>query len=193
MVGSAAAVNGRTDFETPFSTTWRHRTTGSVNGQDGWHSLSVPPHLTKGYDQEVVDNATYGGQNPETADLVPSFGAQSLRVSNCGDRGLWRVRVSDVLRPVANPAGEAQDNTVFYGTFDFIPTSADYQPGLQISVSPDNGSGGRMSFVGLKDTQDGIFIRFFETDADAVIVAHVVGTYDRDEVHTIQFLIEFVP
>ena len=51
--------------------------------------------------------------------------------------------------PPVTPAGEAESNTVFTYEFSFISTVTTYQPGLNVSVSPDDGSGGRMLRVDL--------------------------------------------
>jgi hypothetical protein len=84
---------------------------------------------------------------------------------------------------------------VFDGTFQFTSTSFDEQPGLSIRVSPDDGHGGRMSYLRLDDTPNGIKATFFDAGADGSFEGHGydAGTYSRDEVHTVRFLIEFVP
>ena len=70
-VGLAGAGSYTTGFES--------FTTGTVDGQDGWHS-AVPgdiPALPNGYDQAVVDNSGFTPQ-----DGGAGFGTNSLRVSN---------------------------------------------------------------------------------------------------------------
>jgi hypothetical protein len=202
----SAGTYGPTGFETPnFTTTfdggagWPAGTVGTRSpgaNQDGWHS-AVPgdiPALPTGYDQQVVNNSTYGGQNPATADPTgPNFGTQSLRVSNYLSEKTGEFYYQTYSAPTPDAAGEGQTNTVFDGSFDFISTSPNFQDGLQVSVSPDNGSGGRMSYVGLKDTPAGIDITFYEVDASGNFVGHDVGTYSRNQKHTIRFLIQFVP
>jgi hypothetical protein len=180
MVGAAGADTYTTGLES--------FVTGSVNGQEGWHSLPVPPALPNGYDQEVVNNDTYGGQNPGS-----EFGLQSLRVSNALAETTGEFENQTYSPSTPNPAGEAQNNKVFDGTFEFISTSADYQPGLSIRLSPDNGHGGRMSYLRLNDTPEGIQATFYDAAADGSFQPYDAGTYTRDEVHTVQFLIEFVP
>ena len=73
---------------------------------------------------------------------------------------------------MTQPAGENLDNTEFTAQFSFIsvfPSSphpaAPLQPSpcLRISVSPDNGHGGRMSYIGLDDLADGIHVIFYDT------------------------------
>ena len=210
-VGLAGAGSYTTNLESPaFSTTfdgglgWPAGTVGQRTelggpNQNGWHS-AVPgniPALPTGYDQQVVNNSTYGGQNPATADPTgPDFGTQSLRVSNYITEKTAEFYFQTYSAPTPDPAGESTTNptnTVFDGSFDFISTSANVQEGLQVSVSPDNGSGGRMSYVGLTDTAEGIDIVFYETDTNGNFVGYDVGTYSRTEKHTIRFLIQTVP
>ena len=199
--GVSAGTYGPTGFESPtFSTTTGPPTqpAGSVNGQNGWHSL-MPGQIPygnpdpqsvwgHGYDQEVVNNATYGSQ-----DGGAGFGDQSLRISNAYTEPSGEFLYQTYSPSTADPAGETNTNHVFDGTFQFIPTQANQQSDLFVSVSPDNGTGGRMSYVGLRDTANGIHINFFETAADGTFVQHSVGDYDRTAVHTIRFLIETIP
>ena len=176
VVGAAGAVGTySTDLET-FSL-------GSVDTQDGWHSQPVPPALPNGYDQEVVDNDTYGGRDPGS-----EFGAQSLRLSNALAETTGEFENQTYSPSVADPAGETEDNTVFDGSFEFTSTDLDQQPGLSIRVSPDNGHGARMSYLRLNDTPTGILATFADANPDGTFNLVDVGTYSRDEVHTVRFL-----
>ncbi len=160
---------------------------GTVDGQDGWHS-AVPgdiPALPNGYDQAVVNTSSFGSP--------AGFGTKALRVSNAYTEPSGEFFFQTYSPSVADPAGETQTNQVFDGTFQFIPTTSSQQSDLFVSVSPDNGSGGRMSYVGLRDTATGIHINFYETDANGGFVEHSVGDYDRTSVHTVRFLIQTVP
>jgi uncharacterized repeat protein (TIGR01451 family) len=61
-------------------------------------------------------------------------------------------------------------------------------------ISPDDGEGGRMSFVGLRDTPAGIRATIFDTpDVDGAFVPYDAGTYSRTQVHTVRFWIKLVP
>ena len=157
------------------------------DGQDCGHR-GVPgdiPALPDGYDQAVVDTSAYGSP--------PGFGSKALRVSNANSEATAEFEYQTYSAPTPDPAGETQANKVFDGTFQFRSTSAAHQPGLNVSVSPDNGHGARMSFVSLEDTPSGIKITFFDAQADGSFRAHEVGTYSRTDVHTVRFLIETVP
>jgi uncharacterized repeat protein (TIGR01451 family) len=50
-----------------------------------------------------------------------------------------------------------------------------------------------MSFIGLKDTESGIDVIFYDTDPDGQFVRHDLGTLPRDAVHKIKFWIKLNP
>ena len=50
-----------------------------------------------------------------------------------------------------------------------------YVPGLFVTVSPDDGQGGRMSRLRFDDTEDGIKVSF----ADATFIDQTLDTLDR--------------
>ena len=140
-----------------------------------------------------MDNSLYANYVANGAGL---FGAQSLRVSNAYTEPSGEFLFQTYSKSTAENAGEGLNNTVYTGEFQFIPTTDQFQPNLYVRVSPDNGTGGRMSFVGLRDVQDGvndgIQMTFFDTDAAGAFVPHPLGVYPRDEVHSIKFSIKFV-
>jgi hypothetical protein len=205
LAGAAGADNYATGLEAPvFSTTWTgpggtSENPGTVNGQDGWHSATKTdiPALPNGYDQAVVDNSLYPNY---VANGGGAFGQQSLRVSNAYTEPSGEFFFQTYSKSTTQNAGEGLANTVYTGEFQFIPTTDQFQPNLYVRVSPDNGTGGRMSFVGLRDVQngtnDGIQMTFFDTSGDPNVnqgfVGYDLGTYPRDEVHTIKFDIKFV-
>jgi uncharacterized repeat protein (TIGR01451 family) len=158
---------------------------GTVNGQDGWHS-AVPgnvPALPNGYDQAVVSS---GG--------VAGFGARSLRHSNAYSENTGEFEFQTYSRSNAVNAGEALPNTEFVGEFQFTSTSDELQDQLHMRMSPDDGHGGRMSFVGLRDTAAGIQATIFDTpEADGDFMSYPAGIYSRDAVHTVRFLLQLVP
>ena len=67
------------------------------------------------------------------------------------------------------------------------------QPGLAVTVSPDSGNGGRMSFLRLRDTPAGLAIDFNEvrTDNDFYDVEIAQGL-DRTVPHTVRISMDFV-
>jgi uncharacterized repeat protein (TIGR01451 family) len=185
VCGVAAADTVTTIFEPP---TFH---LGSVNGQDGWKS-AVPgdiPSLPFGYDQEVVANAGAPG----------TFGTQSLRMSNAWnpapDTFPPEYHYQTYSKPTTVPAGESLANTEYTAQFSFISLHPDrLQPGLRMDVSPDMGEGGRMSYIGLTDTEDGIEITFFDTpEVNGDFQGYDLGTVPRNVVHTIRFWMKLNP
>ena len=186
--GAALADTVSTNFEPPGFTAGQ-----SVNGQGGWKS-AIPgdiPSLPHGYDQQVVAN------NGAPA----SFGDQSLRLSNAysigPENGPPEFHFQTYSKPTTDAAGEDLTDSVYTAQFSFISLSSQEQPRLQISVSPDMGEGGRMSFIGLNDTKtdkaDGIDVTFYDTNADGDFVPYDLGILRRDKPHTIKFWMKLNP
>jgi uncharacterized repeat protein (TIGR01451 family) len=138
------------------------------------------PH---GFDQEVVHNTS-----------APSeFGEQSWRFSNAYTTTEFEGQTQS--NATAEAAGENLPNTEYTAQFSFISLKpAVEQPGLMVSISPDNGIGARMSYIGLEDTTGGIRVLFYDTPApDGEFVAYDLGTLAREEPHTIKFWIRLNP
>jgi uncharacterized repeat protein (TIGR01451 family) len=187
--GVAVADTVGTNFEPPTFTANQ-----SVNGQDGWKS-AVPgniPSLPFGYDQRVVTN---------TPPAPAVFQSQSLRLSNAygtaPDTFPPEYHYQTYSKPTTVPAGESLANTEYTAQFSFISIHPDReQPGLKISVSPDMGEGGRMSYIGLTDTAAGIEVSFFDTpevDGEVTFAGYDLGTLPRNAVHTIKFWMKLNP
>jgi uncharacterized repeat protein (TIGR01451 family) len=184
--GVARADTVESNFEAPLF----HL--GSVNGQDGWKS-AVPgdiPSLPFGYDQRVVTNS---GAPPE-------FGGQSLRLSNalnqCLECGPPEFHFQTYSKPTKVPAGAGLPNTEYTAQFSFISVKPkEEQPGLDVSVSPDEGEGGRMSYIDLEDTSKGIQVTFYDTPEvkSEPFVGYDLGILPRDVPHTIKFWIKLNP
>lgn len=135
-----------------FTTGFESFTLGSPNGQEGWNITNAS------YDVEIVEV-------PRTEPEFSIFGGQALRLSNAvtsGSFGDW-LFASAVAVPVgetrALPTGSPRNNH-FEVSFHFGTTLATEQPNLQVSLSPDNGVGGRMSFLRFEDRADGLAIVF---------------------------------
>jgi hypothetical protein len=171
LSAGASADTITTDFE-GFSP-------GSVDEQFGWHSAEPGdvPALPNGYDQEVFS---------------AGFDGQALRHSNAYNEPTGEFEYQTYSQSNAEDAGEDLTNKVFIGEFEFTSTSPDLQDGLMMKMSPDDGHGGRMSYVRLLDQTDGIHATFFDTDADGTFHGYDAGVYARDQVHTVRFEIEFV-
>lgn len=91
--------------------------------------------MTGGYDVTITD-----GDDP------------ALRISNAVTSGSFGDHLfSPTLDVAATEAGPAQ---TFTATFVLEPVAL--QPGLRVTVSPDNGQGGRGGFLAIEHTADGI-------------------------------------
>ena len=125
---------------------------GDINGQDGWSK-------TGPYDAAVVAGTG-----------VPGFGDQSLRISNAATSGSFGDQTFSKL--LAEEAGEtdaysptptATRHPYFSATWEVasaVPGAE--QPGLSVVASPDRGDGGRMSWLQMRDTADGLEINFYD-------------------------------
>ena len=178
--GVAAADTVRTNFE---ASTFH---LGSVNGQDGWKS--APPGtvtgVPHGFDQEVVANTSAPAE----------FGAQSFRFSNAYATTVFEGQTRSSTTTEA--AGESLANTEYIAQFSFISTDPTaVQPGLAMSISPDNDhTGARMSYIGLRDTAEGINVSFFDTPTPSgEFTAYDLGTLPRDRPHTIKLWLKLIP
>lgn len=176
-VGAFADTVGPINFESPTYTL------GNINGQNGWMK-------TGSYDVEVANTSAFTNASGF------GFGAQALRVSNSITSGAFG---DQTFSPgLTNPANETSP-THFEASFSIGSTQAIQQPGLFLSVSPDDGTGGRMSYAGFDDQADGIHVIFYDvTDAGpyptvANFNEHDVATLNRTSAHTVKFVIDLVP
>lgn len=167
---------GPINFESPY-------TTGNINGQSGW--MKTGPYSVEVANVSAFSNASGFG-----------FGNQALRLDNSVTSGSFG---DQTFSPgLTNPSSETS-NSHFEASFDIGSTQATQQPGLFLSVSPDDGNGSRMSYVGFDDQADGIHVIFYNaTDPGPLgTVANFnstdLATIDRTSKHTIKFVIDLVP
>lgn len=151
---------------------------GSVNGQAGWKS-------TGNYDQEVVDN-TYG---------FAGFGCKTLRLSNARTTGSFG---DQTFSDTTAPAGESSTSTVndhYEASFDIASTKPNEQTNLALSISPDDGTGNRMSYLRLEDRADGVHVFFDDvsgtSEATLSFDETEIATLSRTQPHTIKFVIDY--
>ena len=155
---------------------------GTIDGQQGWMK-------TGAYDVAVANVATF----PDAAGY--GFGTQALRLSDAVTSGGFG---DQTFSPgLASPAGESPLNTHFEATFKIGTTQASTQSGLHMSVSPDNGSGARMSYLRFEDQADGVHV-FFDDVTDPGPIRTVanfnetdIATLNWTSAHTIRFSINF--
>jgi hypothetical protein len=146
---------------------------GSIAGQHGWSDRT-----NSNIDQAVVNN-TYG---------FATFGPKLLRMSNA-----WTTDGFDqVYMPrMANAVGETLAQKHFEYSFDFasaVPTAQ--QSGLQVAVSPDDGGGGRMSYLKLTDESGGISIYFSNA---SFRLSRIARNVNRAVPHRIKLTLDAVP
>jgi len=175
-LGAASAGSLAITFEQP------GYTPGNINGQQGWSK-------TGGYDAVVTNAAGAGGS------------AQSLRISNGITSGSFGDQT--FTPPLGVPAGEstvAGANDQFDVSFDFRPVVDTLQNGLFISVSADNGSGGRMSWLGMgEDAAKGLYLGFYDwnkalndANQDPWVYQLLASHLDMSVWHNVAVNIEFV-
>lgn len=159
-------------------------TTGNINGQQNWMK-------TGSYDVAVT--AVSGFSNASGF----GFDTQALRLSNAETSGSFG---DQTFSPgLSSPAGEGLANKHFEASFDIGSTQVGQQTGLFLSVSPDDGNGSRMSYVGFEDQSDGIHVIFYDvtnpgpSGAVASFNSHDIATINRTSKHNIKFVIDFVP
>ena len=132
----------------------------SINGQNGW-GVSNPA-----YDQKMVDfddNTVWRVSNAVTSG---SFGDMPFAPR------LGGLPTDTVLNPTNHSpgafAGENRTGTtldVFKGKFSFRSATGAPQLGARITVSADNGQGGRQSFIAINDTGAGLEISTSDVDS----------------------------
>jgi len=162
-----------------------------IHNQDGWTSSGAAGSGCGVYDHAVSSSFS-----------TPTFGSQSLRISNAVTSGCFGDMT--FAKPLVNAVGEtgAGAGSFPIGTLqkqfvmEFDVTSAvpvAEQPGLFMSISPDRGDGSRMSYLGFADSPTGIRINFFDvqgTGNPANFVETVLGTFARDQIHRIKLVFE---
>ncbi len=188
-VASAASV-GPITFAAP------QYSLGSINGQQGWMKLGP-------YDANVVNVAGI----PAAAHY--GFGAQALQISDATTSGSFG---DQTFSPgLVQPAGEATGIRHFQASFAIGASQAAHTgtgtPGpdgtcpscLHVSVSPDNGTGARMSYLRFEDQPNGIHV-FFDDVTDTGPIGSVanfnetdVATLSRSRAHRITFSMTLKP
>ena len=159
-------------------------TLGNINGQQGW--MKTGP-----YDANVASVAVF----PDASGY--GFGSQALRISDAVTSGSFG---DQTFSPgLASPAGESAVNRHFEASFRIGTTQASQQPGLHMSVSPDDGQGSRMSYLRFEDQLDGVHV-FFDDVTDPGPLGTVatfnetdIATLTRTVAHRIKFSLDLKP
>ena len=151
--------------------------TGSINGQQGW--MKTGP-----FDATVNNVAQRYG-----------FGNQALRISDAVTSGSFG---DQTFSPgLASAAGESTNMKLFNSSFRVGTTQDALQPGLHVSVSPDSGDCGRMTYVRFEDQVDGVHVFFDDVTnpgpvgTESTFNETDIATLDRLSAHTIAFSVRF--
>ena len=172
--------------------------TGPIAGQDGWtgYTSGIPGSPGNGgFDEGIV--ATSGFYSPAPA----GFGPQAFRISNAYASG---IQAGQTMSAQVTPAGENQPESEFITTLSFITAKPTYQPGLYMTISPGDGIGGRISWLGLTDQPAGspgcasaagcTLVTFADSpDLAGDFVYHAIATLPDGVPHTITLSIKFNP
>jgi len=185
-------VGGRYAHADANATDFENFALGDVNGQNGWasgHGSSFCPV----YDVALVAN-TYG---------YPSFGTQSLRISNAITCGSFNDQTFSPS--LADEAGETSAGTgsfsggvrqpYFEAQWDFASTvPGSEQPGLSVVASADRGDTMRMSWIQMQDTPTGLQVNFEDYQHSLLnFVSTPIATgLDRTVPHTIKMTVQFI-
>jgi hypothetical protein len=157
---------------------------GNIDGQNGWQK-------TGAYDAAVAAVSLF----PAAAGY--GFGTQALRISDAVTTGAFG---DQTFSPgLANPASESTGNSHFEASFSIGTALSTQQPGLHLSVSPDDGQGSRMSYLRFEDQPDGVHV-FFDDVTDpgpfptvATFNETDIATLSRGSAHTIRFSLDLKP
>jgi len=176
---ASADLVGPITFESP------SYTTGDINGQQGWSK-------TGPYDVAVAQTAGFPGAKPGIL-----FGKQALRVSDAVTSGSFGDQTFSPA--LDDPAGESVRNKSFDMGFLVTTTQTTQQPGLHMSVSPDQGDGSRVSYLRFEDQAEGVHV-FFDDVTDPGPLGTVanfnetdIATMKRGVAHLILMSIDFKP
>ena len=143
---------------------------------------------TRGYDAQVV------------ATSVPTFGDQSLQISDATTSGSFG---DQTFAPgLTQPASETS-NPYYTASFSIDTATATPNDGLHMSVSPDNGQGGRMSYLRFEYHASGNLVHVFFDDSNqsspcftagcATFTETQIATFAPNTVKTFTFAIHLVP
>ena len=157
---------------------------GDINGQMGW--TKTQPGLRR----EGGRQSRPTRPRPRTTSTT-----QALRLSDAVTSGSFG---DQTFSPgLAQPAGEPPLKTALQRDVLDRHALATEQPGLHMSVSPDNGSGARMSYLRFEDHSDGVHV-FFDDVTNPGPVGHAsnfsdtdIATLSRTRAHSIRFSITF--
>jgi hypothetical protein len=164
---------------------------GPTIDPSNWTSLDPGVFTYTNFDIAIED--------PTSGVWGSTFGNRAMRISN----SVISLAFGNQMQSpsLANEAGEtaAADSphsggtrqTRFAGSLTFASVTQAYQPGLAITISPDEGQGTRMSFFRLRDEPAGLQVSVVYSIPDGSTVEEIVATgLSRTEVHTLEYSID---
>ncbi len=158
----------------------------SINGQGGWIATNA------NWDEEIVNLSGNKVWRVSNSFVTGSFQDQPIAPGTnlyAGESG--SNHDLDNAGPVTNR---------FYASFDFWSVTGGPQSGLNLTISPDCGTGKRQSFVNITDSGTGLKIGFFDTQDNHPATnpnggfefTQVALGLSYGDVHSIAFDITFV-
>lgn len=183
VVGSASAAPVTTS-----TTTFDTFTNGSVDAQGGW-AVSNPA-----FDQAVTDlgsgNKALRLSNKVTAG---SFGDMPFAPRPGGVPSLPSDPTNSQPSFFAGESSTGANYNRFIGSFDFRSVSTSLDSGARITISPDNGAGGRQGFIALASTAAGVTVETFDvTAAGDFVLQPTLGTVAFASWHNLRYEIDFL-
>ncbi|MGE3935696.1 MAG: PEP-CTERM sorting domain-containing protein [Rhodospirillaceae bacterium] len=189
MIAAPASAS----FIPNYSTDFDSFALGTINGQDGWSAnrASSPP-----WDEAIVSLG--GGNNVWRISNQVNSGTFSDQPFAPRPGGIPTVTTTLAGVTNGNPqefAGQSStgaQHRTFFAEFDFKSATDTPQDGARITISPDNGNGGRQAFAALRDTGTGVAIDTFDVDAGGGFSSAVtIGTVSYGAFHTLRIEIDF--
>jgi hypothetical protein len=181
---AGVATSARADGVGPINFESPAYSVGNINGQQGWSN-------TGGFDANVAPLSSF----PAASGY--GFGSQALQISDSVTSGTFGDQTFAPAVSVA--ADESTSQRFFTASFKIGTALSTEQTGLRLSVSPDNGSGGRMSYLRFEDQSDGVHV-FFDDVTDsgpfytqATFNETDIATLGRGTAHTIGFTLHLLP
>jgi hypothetical protein len=171
---ATAASSGLITFESPY-------VVGNIGGQQGWTNAGS-------YDANVVSTSGYAAANSY------GFATQALQISNATTSGAFNQTYAPA---VATAAGQPPNLSHFDASFKIGTALASYQPGSNLSVSPDDGTGNRMSYLRFEEHSNGVHVYFIDVtdkgplNTTATFNEKDIATLSRGNVHNIAFAMTF--
>ena len=179
---------------------------GEPLGQGGWTAQDIGGYNAANFDNGIVDPTGVWGTQLGTRALRMSNSVTSLAFGN----QLQSFSLADEAGETAaadSPYSGGTRQSRLSGSVTFASATKTYQPGLAITISPDEGSGTRMAFFRISDQPGGLRVSVSYTTPNpgdvslpdpgapghpAFYEETLAENLDRTLLHTLEFTIDFV-